>query len=341
MGNEEAADKKFTWVIKNFSSLESACLTIHSDEFVIAGCKWRLMAYPKGFQNASHLSLYLMVATRKTLPCGWRRHVKFRLTVVNQLSGLLSQQRDKEQWFDQNVTLSGNHKMLLLTKLYAKKSGFLVNDGVKITAEVDVLEVIGELDVSDASKIVIHPPKRIKLNDHGASVKESINVYGFQVLPSQAESVKRILERHPDMTLEFRVKNQHMRTSCINLLLNIIETLCQALQDFSFDDLSQAKKALTYLKDSGFKVDWLERKVEDVKKKKMEEQFGKTRMQELEKELKVFKQKCSDIEALLEKEKEELNNLKLKCSETEALLGKETKVLAAARAAPLTLDDFF
>ncbi|CAL9247688.1 unnamed protein product [Arabidopsis halleri] len=56
-------------------------------------------------------------------------------------------------------------------------------------------------------------------------------------------------------------------------------------------------------------------------------------MQELEEELKVFKQKCSDIEALLEKEKQ-------KCSDIEALLQQEkTKVLAAARAPPLTLDD--
>jgi len=34
-----------------------------------------------------------MVATSKTLPCGWRRYTRFRLTVVNQLSDELSQQR--------------------------------------------------------------------------------------------------------------------------------------------------------------------------------------------------------------------------------------------------------
>ncbi|XP_023638652.1 MATH domain and coiled-coil domain-containing protein At3g44790-like isoform X2 [Capsella rubella] len=320
MGNEEAADKRFTWVIKNFSSLESACLTIHSDEFVISGCKWRLMAYPKGFKDGSYLSLYLMVATRKNLPCEWRRHVKFRLTVVNQLSDELSQQRETEQWFDRNATLSGNHKMLLLSKLYAKKLGFLVNDEVKIVAEVDVLEVIGELDVLEASQEVTQPLKRVKLNeDDGASVKESINVNGFQVLPSQVEYLKRIFEKHPDMALEFRVKNQTMRTSCINLLLNVIETLCQSLQDFCIDDLSQAKKALMYLKDSGFKVDWLERKLEEVRETKIEAQFSKTRMQELEEELKVFKKKCLDKEAMLEKEK--------------------TKVLAAAKTHTLTLDD--
>ncbi|CAL9247684.1 unnamed protein product [Arabidopsis halleri] len=146
---------------------------------------------------------------------------------------------------------------------------------------------------------------------------------------------------HPDMALMFRAKNQQLRTSCINVLLNLIETMCVSLQDLSIDDLGQAEQVLTYLKNSGFKVDWLEGKLEEVKEKKMEEQIGKSRMQELEEDLKVFKQKCSDIEALLEKEKEELKDLKKKCSDTEALLEKEkTKVLAAARAPPLTLNDF-
>ncbi|AEE77954.1 TRAF-like family protein [Arabidopsis thaliana] len=319
--------EKFTWVIKNFSSLQSKY--INSDKFVIGGCKWFL----KGYQNANYLSLFLMVATSKTLPCGWRRYTRFRLTVVNQLSDELSQQRETETWFDQNVVLSGNRHMISLTKLNAKKGGFLVNNEVKIVVEVDVLQVIGKLDVSEGSQEVTQPLKRIRLNDDGVSVKQSIDVNGFQVLPSQVESVKRIFERHPNMALEFRAKNQHVRTSCMNVLLSLIDTLCQSLQDISIDDLGQAEKALRYLKDSDFKVDWLERKLEEVKEKKMEEQIGKSRMQELEEELKIFKQKCSDIEAQLEKEKQ-------KCSDIEALLEKEkAKSLAAARAPPLTLDD--
>uniref|UniRef100_A0A1J3IN86 MATH domain and coiled-coil domain-containing protein n=1 Tax=Noccaea caerulescens TaxID=107243 RepID=A0A1J3IN86_NOCCA len=141
------------------------------------------------------------------------------------------------------------------------------------------------------------------------------------------------------MALEFRAKNQNLRTSCINVLLNLIETLCQSLQDLSIDDLGQAEKAVTYLKDSGFKVDWLEQKLKQVKEKKMEEQNSKTRMQELEEYLKFLKKKCSDIEALLVKENEELQDSKHKCSEIEALLEKEKAKVLAARAPPLTLDD--
>ncbi|CAL9247686.1 unnamed protein product [Arabidopsis halleri] len=329
--------EKSTWVIKNFSSLQSDF--IKSDEFVIGGCKWRLVVYPKGYQNANDLSLHLMVANLNTLPCGWKRLTKYRLTVVNQFSDQLSQRREAELWLDEKFPCNGSFEMISLTKLNAKEGGFLVNNEVKIVVEVDVLQVIGKLDVSEESQEVTQPLKRIKLNGDGV-VTSSVDVNGFQVLPSQVESVNRIFERHPDMALEFRAKNQQVKTSCINVLLNLIETLCQSLQDLSIDDLGQAEQALTYLKNSGFKVDWLERKLEEVKEKKKEEQIGKTRMQELEKDLKLFKQKCSDIEALLEKEKEELKDLKKKCSDTEALLEKEkTKVLAAARAPPLTLND--
>lgn len=42
--------------------------------------------------------------------------------------------------------------MLPLSRLHAKDGGFLVNDELKIVAEVNVLEVIGILDVSEETK---------------------------------------------------------------------------------------------------------------------------------------------------------------------------------------------
>jgi len=35
---ENKVEKEITWVIKNFSSLQSA--TIYSDIFVVGGCRW-------------------------------------------------------------------------------------------------------------------------------------------------------------------------------------------------------------------------------------------------------------------------------------------------------------
>ncbi|KAG2307794.1 hypothetical protein Bca52824_027542 [Brassica carinata] len=290
----------------------------------------RLVVFP----NGKYLNVCLLATNFKILPCGWRRHTKLRLTFVDQLSEKLSEHKEKQGWLDRKSILICVPEML--TKLHDKKSGFLVNDELKIVAEVDVLKVIGRLDVSEEeSQEVTQPLKRAKLSDGAvsihlnketSSVEECVDVNGFQ--PSQVQSVKRLFERHPDMALEFRAKSQHLRTSCMNVLLNLIETLCQSLKDLSLDDLSQAEKALTYLKCSGFKVDLLERRLEELEEMKNKEE-------ELEEELKGSKEKCSDIEALLEKKKEELKDLKQKCSDIE---NEKAKVLAA-RALPQMLFD--
>ncbi|KAL9832800.1 MATH domain and coiled-coil domain-containing protein [Arabidopsis thaliana] len=88
----EEVDNKFTWVIKNFSTLQYD--KIYSDPFVIGGCKWHLLAYPKGNKFNNSLSLYLVVDDARALPCGWRRYAQFSLTIINQLTDKLSQRGD-------------------------------------------------------------------------------------------------------------------------------------------------------------------------------------------------------------------------------------------------------
>ncbi|CAA7060693.1 unnamed protein product [Microthlaspi erraticum] len=144
-------------------------------------------------------------------------------------------------------------------------------------------------------------------HDEASSVKESIDVNGFHVLPSQVESVRQIFERHPDIAEEFRAKNQYLKKACMNFLLSLIETLCQSLEELSTEDLVEADVALTYLKDAGFKVDWLEKKLDQVKVKKAKEQFCLARLQEMEDSLLKLKEKFSDLDALLEKEETELS----------------------------------
>ncbi|ESQ44251.1 hypothetical protein EUTSA_v10006467mg [Eutrema salsugineum] len=313
---------KFTWVIKNFASLQSE--HIYSDKFVIGGCSWRLLAYPKGDSGKSCLPLYLVVADSKTLPSGWRRHTKFSLSIVNQISERLSQVKKAHQWFDQKSHALGYSAMLPLSQLLAKDGGFLVNGEVKIVAEVEVLEVIGNVDEYEEAN---QPIKRIKLEDNYAvstvllnqnsPIKEDIDVDGFQVFPSQAEFVTRVFKKYPDIALELRAKTKTVRTAYVHVFLSLIETLCKSVQELSNDDLMEADNALKYLRYSGIKVDCLEQKVEEVKEKKKEEQTGETRIQELEEELKDLKRKCTDLETLLGEE--------------------EAKVLAA-RAPVLTLD---
>ncbi|XP_023638962.1 MATH domain and coiled-coil domain-containing protein At3g58440 [Capsella rubella] len=138
-------------------------------------------------------------------------------------------------------------------------------------------------------------------------VKETMDINGFEVVSSKVESVRRIFENHPDIAVEFRVKNQHLRNACMNFLLSLIETMCQSLEELSNEDLVEADIALTYLRDAGFKVDWLEKKLDQVKEKKEEEQSGLARLHEIEENLMILKQKWSDLDALAEKEKTELS----------------------------------
>ena len=57
----------------------------------------------------------------------------------------------------------------------------------------------------------------------------------------------------------------------MNSLLHLIETLCQSLEELSGEDLEQADFTLQYLKDSKFKLDWLEKKLDQVREKKEKE----------------------------------------------------------------------
>ncbi|KAH0865301.1 hypothetical protein HID58_082512, partial [Brassica napus] len=134
---ENPNKKKFAWLIKNFSFCHLTSFILHRD----------LFTYPKGYKGGDSLVVSLAVTDGQSLPSEWARYVKFRLTIKAPGWGL-----------------SG---MLPFAKLHAKDGGFLVNDELKIVAEIEALEVIGTLD---ESKDLLE--------------KTCIDVNGFQVLPS-------------------------------------------------------------------------------------------------------------------------------------------------------------
>ncbi|RID54466.1 hypothetical protein BRARA_G01789 [Brassica rapa] len=238
---------KFAWVIKDFSSLREKC---YSPPVQIGDCKWRLSIYPKGlFNKEQDLSLFLEVADVKSLPFGWKRLVKFRLTIAKEVSEVpspllsLFEQgpsvlKKSHRWFDQNNSEWGFPYMIPLAKIHDKNEGFLVNDQLMIVAEVDVLQVVVTSE---------KPEETNPLN--------------------QVESVSSI----QDCVVEFRARNQHLKTACTNVLLSLTQTLCQTPQELSVDDLVEAGKTLAYMKDSGLEVEWLVKKLNEVKAKKQEQ----------------------------------------------------------------------
>ena len=86
-------------------------------------------------------------------------------------------------WYNQKTPSFGFTKFLPLAKLHSKDGGFLVNDELKIVAEVHVLQVIGEAEGSQES---VQPMKKTKMNGHGTRVgNETFDINGFQVSTSQ------------------------------------------------------------------------------------------------------------------------------------------------------------
>ncbi|OAP16161.1 hypothetical protein AXX17_AT1G32040 [Arabidopsis thaliana] len=160
----------------------------------------------------------------------------------------------------------GFPSMLPLTKLLNIKDGFLVNGEVKIVVEVGVLEVVGKSDV------LVETPL----------VNETIDLNGFQVLPSQVESVNNLFENHPDIASKFCLENPLLRTTYLNSLLCLTEILSQSPEKLSSVDLGNAYCTLSSLTKAGFKLDWLEKKLKEV---------GDTRVQQLEQDLKDLKEK--------------------------------------------------
>ncbi|CAA7048065.1 unnamed protein product [Microthlaspi erraticum] len=193
---------------------------------------------------------------------------------------------ETQHWFDQKVPSIGYKDLITLTKLHAGE-GFMVNGEVIVAVNVDVLEVVGKLEES-------------------SPVMETIDVNGFQVLPSQVDSVDRLFGRHQDIASKFRPKNPYMKTAYMNVLLSLTQSLCQSPKEISKDDLADKYAALSYLKEAGFELCWLEKKLDGIKEKKEKEEACLARLQEMKDQLQPLKRKYTELEAEIDNVEAEL-----------------------------------
>lgn len=96
----------------------------------------------------------------------------------------------------------------------------------------------------------------------------------------------------------------------MNVLLSLTQTLCQSPWEISKDDLAEEYAALSYLTAEGFQLDWLGKKLDEVKVKKKKEKACLAQLREIEKELQPLKRKYSEMEAQMDKVKAELSAAK-------------------------------
>ncbi|CAA2992867.1 MATH domain and coiled-coil domain-containing At3g58360-like isoform X1 [Olea europaea subsp. europaea] len=137
---KDCEEIRYTWRIRNFSSLNVS--DIYSGVFEVSGCRWCLQAYPKG-NDVDHLSVYLQVADKDSLPDGWSRTANFTLHLINQMNSTMSMstKQGAQCKFEKEKSRWGYPSLFPLSKLHDKNGGYLVDGTCVIEAEVSVTDV--------------------------------------------------------------------------------------------------------------------------------------------------------------------------------------------------------
>ncbi|KAJ4878464.1 TRAF-like family protein [Raphanus sativus] len=286
---EDQKQTSFTFEIDNFTEKENF---IHSPNFLSGGCEWFVEVYPKGHGIEDHLALYLHVANSGSLLLGWKRRVKYSFVLLNQSCKEIHKTTEWCNVFCSQATGWGFAKALTLKTLQEK--GFMEKNKLIVKVQVNVLEVVDQGDVTG---------------------NETMDLSGFQVLYRQAFQVSWLFVRHPDIALNFKPKSQLVKTTYLNLLLKLIEKLGKPPHSFSKTDLSNIRSELIDLTEAGFKLDWLNKKLDDISLETKKEDANGTRVQELEEHIKNLKVelnkekiKSADKVLILEKKVSELKN---------------------------------
>ncbi|XP_010413017.1 PREDICTED: MATH domain and coiled-coil domain-containing protein At2g42480-like [Camelina sativa] len=79
---------------------------------------------------------------------------------------------------------------------------------------------------------------------------------------------RKLFTEHPDIAEDFKPKNQVVKTEYMNVLLNLIETLNRPSENHSEIELSNAHSELSELMEQGFKLGWLQSKLDEVSLKR-------------------------------------------------------------------------
>ncbi|XP_009119376.1 MATH domain and coiled-coil domain-containing protein At2g42465 [Brassica rapa] len=271
-------EKALSLEIDDFSKKNNG---IKSDNFSSGGCEWFVKVYPKGYRCSDHLSLFLHVVNPESLRRGWKRRAIYCFVLSNQSGQVLyrSPNESKCDLFCAEVPNWGCQKTLPLTEL-----GFLEKNKLTVEVYIKVVEVV-------------HQGK--------STENDIIDFNGFQIIASQAFSVANIVSQDPYFVVDFRPENQWVQTKYMSLL-GLVETLSKSPQSLSATELSNAQRDLTALTEAGFKLDWLNSKLEEVSLewKKASHSDGSS-VQQLKEQVKNVELSLSDLIV-------ELENVKIK-----------------------------
>ncbi|CAA7032771.1 unnamed protein product [Microthlaspi erraticum] len=261
---EDQEQMSFTFEIDNFSGKEDR---IRSPTFSSGGCKWYVDVFPKGDHVDDHLSLYLLAANPKLLRLGWRRRANFSFALLNE-SGKEVFRTDELscKLFCDQFSGWGMPDVVPLKELQEK--GCLEKNKLIVKVEVKVVEVVDQGVVTG---------------------NETFDFEGFQVLYSQVVTVSDLFYEHPDFAVNVRPKNQLVKTTYMNLLLALVETLNKPPRRITDIELSNAQSELIDLTEAGFKLDFLKTKLDEISLARKKAKADGSRFRELEEDNKILK----------------------------------------------------
>ncbi|CAH8269920.1 unnamed protein product [Arabidopsis lyrata] len=136
------------------------------------------------------------------------------------------------------------------------------------------------------------------------------NVNDFIVDLSHVKLVNWIFKTHPETAVKVKLQNQQLRTTCMNLLVGIIQKLYhKPLHDLSESELSKVSEDLSDLTKVGFDLQWLSSKLGKVCLDRKNHHASEARIGEIEQQVKKLEVMRSDLKADLEEEKTKLKRL--------------------------------
>ncbi|CAH2047598.1 unnamed protein product [Thlaspi arvense] len=243
--------------------------------------------HPKGDH---FLSMYLILANPESLPLGWKIRAYYSFVLLNQSGKELFSIHDRKLYCALAPGWGCPSGVTLKT---IQKYGFMEKNKLIIKVEVEVVESDDE-EEEEEEEIV---------------------------------KVATLFTEHPDIAVNFKPKNQQVKTTYMNVLLGLIETLNKPPHSFSETEISNARSELIELTEAGFKLEWLKTKLDEVSLEKKKTNAYNSRVQELKKkirnlnyELDTEKAKSATCAAKILSLEQKVSDLNDKLNEKEAKL---------------------
>ncbi|KRH32941.2 hypothetical protein GLYMA_10G088100v4, partial [Glycine max] len=274
MRNQNTKDKmleKFTWTIRNFSTIDSN--ELYSDSFFLDNHTWRILMFPKG-DNVDYLSIYVDAGGDPAyLPRHWKKYAYFKLALINQVNEKMNKIKEFSHMFNASKIELGFSRFIPLDELCDSSRGFIVNDTCIIQVEILANKSEHENQV-DKSVSKIDDDKHVECTDNrlpkemiSASSDKLVDFRGIgKVEQDFVPLLEEVCSRHPSLIDSKQKKSQRFIEWAFTALCRVLHFLkTKRVKDMDDDDACKHLQNLwEELEVFRFDLTWLEPHVQSA-----------------------------------------------------------------------------